>query len=95
MSAFCHDTDVDHGGGSGEDVTDDQDGSPDRLIDVTSQPLATADLQILEPVCLQWGVNVRIWPLSLSLSLGILTKKAIAATYDDLLLCHHTVDLRG
>ena len=49
MSAFCHDTDLDQGGGSGDDVTDDQLGSPERLIDVTSQPRATADLHILEP----------------------------------------------
>lgn len=49
MSAFAHETEVDHGGGSGEEDTDDQVGSPDRLMDVTSQPRPTATLQIREP----------------------------------------------
>lgn len=48
-SAFCHDTDLDQGGGLGEDVTDDQTGSPDRLMETTVQPRATALLQIREP----------------------------------------------
>ena len=49
MSAFAHETEVDHGGGSGEDVTADQVGSPERLMDVTSQPRPTATLHIREP----------------------------------------------
>lgn len=31
MSAFCQETEVDHGGGLGEEVTVDHLGSPDRL----------------------------------------------------------------
>jgi len=31
MSALTHDTSLAHGGGWGEDVTEDQDGSPERL----------------------------------------------------------------
>lgn len=49
MSARSQVTLWDQGGGVGEDVTEDQVGSPERLILVTSHPLATADLQILEP----------------------------------------------
>ena len=49
MSAFCHLTDVDHGGASGEDVMADQVGSPERLMEVTSQPLPTATLHIRDP----------------------------------------------
>ena len=49
MSAFCQETDVDQGGASGEAITEDQEGSPEREMDVTSQPRATADLQIREP----------------------------------------------
>ena len=49
MSAFAHCTEVDQGGGLGEDVTDDQVGSPEREMEVTSQPLPTATLQIREP----------------------------------------------
>lgn len=36
MSAFCHDTSRDHGGGLGDEVTADQDGSPDRLCKMRS-----------------------------------------------------------
>lgn len=49
MSAFCHRTDFDHGGASGEDVMADQVGSPEREMEVTSQPLLTATLHIREP----------------------------------------------
>ena len=49
MSAFAHWTEVDHDGGFGEEVTDDQVGSPERLMEVTSQPLPTANLHIREP----------------------------------------------
>ncbi len=49
MSAFAHETEVDHGGGSGEEDTDDQVGSPERLMEVTSHPRPTATLQIREP----------------------------------------------
>ena len=49
MSAFCHETDLDHDGGMGDDVTEDQDGSPDRLKEVTSQPLPAATLHIRDP----------------------------------------------
>ena len=49
MSAFCHETDLDHDGGMDDDVTEDQTGSPDRLKEVTSQPLAAATLHIREP----------------------------------------------
>lgn len=49
MSAFSQETDDDHDGFSGVEVTEDHTGSPDLLIDVTSQPLPTAALQIREP----------------------------------------------
>lgn len=49
MSAFCHLTDLDHGGALGEDVTADQVGSPERLMEVISQPLPTATLHIRDP----------------------------------------------
>ena len=49
MSAFCHLTDLDHGGASGDEVTADHVGSPERLIDVTSHPLPTATLHIRDP----------------------------------------------
>ncbi len=32
MSAFCQETEVDHEGGCGEEETDDQVGSPERLL---------------------------------------------------------------
>ena len=32
MSPFAHVTDLDHWGGLGEDVTEDQEGSPERLM---------------------------------------------------------------
>jgi hypothetical protein len=32
MFAFCHRTDLDHSGAAGEEVTDDHDGSPERLV---------------------------------------------------------------
>ena len=52
MSPFCHETDEAQDGRSGEDVTEDQDGSPERDIEVTFQERAVADLQIREPkVC--------------------------------------------
>ena len=54
-SAFCHETDLDHGGASGEDVTEAQDGSPERDMDVTSQPRAAAALQMREPG--EWLAN--------------------------------------
>lgn len=50
MSAFCQETEVDHGGGLGEDVTADQVGGPEREMEVTVQPRETATLQIREPV---------------------------------------------
>ena len=49
MSALCHVTDFDHAGALGEDVMDDQVGSPERLIDVTVQPRLTATLHIRDP----------------------------------------------
>lgn len=65
MSPLAHVTDVDQGGGAVSEVTDGHVGSPDRLkhgqynqshgwgklylIEVTSQPLATAALQMREP----------------------------------------------
>jgi hypothetical protein len=65
MSADFQETDVDHGGALGDEDTADQVGSPERLeyireawncsiglfylIEVTSQPRATADLHIREP----------------------------------------------
>ena len=52
MSPFCHETEEAHEGRSGEDVTDDQLGSPEREIDVTFQERATADLHIREPIAL-------------------------------------------
>lgn len=50
MSAFCHDTDFAQWGAFGEDVMADQVGSPERLMEVTSQPLPTATLHIRDPV---------------------------------------------
>lgn len=50
ISAFSHETDDDHDGFSGVEVTEDHTGSPDLLIDVTSQPLPAAALHIREPV---------------------------------------------
>lgn len=49
MSAFSQTTDVDHGGGTEDDVTDDQVGSPEREIEVTSQPRPTATLHMRVP----------------------------------------------
>ena len=49
MSAFCHLTDVDQGGALDEEVTADHVGSPERDMDVTSQPRPTATLHIREP----------------------------------------------
>lgn len=49
MSAFRHLTEVAHGGASGEAVTADQLGSPEREIEVTSQPLPTATLHMRDP----------------------------------------------
>ena len=49
ISAFCHETEVDHGGGAGEEVTADQVGSPEREMEITVQPRETADLQMREP----------------------------------------------
>jgi len=65
MSPLAHVTEVDQGGGVEDEVTADHEGSPERLeivqtgvkrrpltthlTDVTSQPLATADLQMREP----------------------------------------------
>jgi hypothetical protein len=65
MSPLAHVTEVDQGGGVEDEVTADHEGSPERLgtlqtgvtsrslttylIEVTSQPLATADLQMREP----------------------------------------------
>ena len=49
MSAFCHLTEVDHGGGVLDDVTADQVGSPERESEVTSKPRETAAAQIRDP----------------------------------------------
>ena len=49
ISAFCHETEVDQGGGVGEEVTADQVGSPEREMEVTVQPREMADLQMREP----------------------------------------------
>lgn len=65
MSPFAQVTEVDHAGGFAEEETCDHVGSPERLsmgqircqeyrqyvylIEVTSQPLATADLQMRDP----------------------------------------------
>lgn len=46
-------TEVDHEGGVGEEVMEDQLGAPEREKEVTSQPRETADLQIRLPV---WGL---------------------------------------
>lgn len=53
ISAFSHVTEVDHEGGVGEEVMEDQLGAPEREKEVTSQPRETADLQIRLPV---WGL---------------------------------------
>ena len=42
-------TEFDHGGAWGEDVMADQVGSPERLMEVTSQPRPTATLHIRDP----------------------------------------------
>lgn len=49
ISALCHLTEDAHDGALGEDVTADQVGSPEREMEVTSQPLPTATLQIRDP----------------------------------------------
>ena len=49
ISAFSQETLVDHAGGLGDEVTKDHDGSPEREIDVTFQPLATATRQMRDP----------------------------------------------
>jgi hypothetical protein len=49
MSAFSQETDFDHGGGVGDDVTADHVGSPDLDIEITSKSRATAALHILDP----------------------------------------------
>lgn len=49
ISAFCHETEVDQGGGVGEEVTADQVGSPEREMEVTVHPREMADLQMREP----------------------------------------------
>ena len=49
MSPFSHWTEDDHGGGFGEEVTDDQEGAPERETEVTFQERLVADLQIREP----------------------------------------------
>ena len=50
MSPCSHWTDVDQGGGSGDEVTEDQEGAPEREMEVTFQEREAADLQIREPV---------------------------------------------
>ena len=58
MSAFCQFTDEDHDGGVEEEVTVDQsDGSPEREIEVTDQPLWQAMRQIREPAG-EFGINI-------------------------------------
>ena len=49
MSAFCQETEVDQGGATLDDVTDDQAGSPEREKEVTSQPRPMATLQMRLP----------------------------------------------
>lgn len=49
MSPFSHWTEEDHGGGLGEEVTDDQEGAPERETEVTFHERLVADLQIREP----------------------------------------------
>ena len=50
MSARCQETEVDHGGGVGEDVMVLQSlGAPEREMEITLQPLWMADLQMREP----------------------------------------------
>ena len=74
MSPFSHWTDVDQGGGSGEEVTEDQEGAPERETEVTFQEREAADLQIREPIlvtlafallhgpaCLSGGGKLRDW----------------------------------
>ena len=46
MSPFSHWTEEDHGGGFGEEVTDDQEGAPERETEVTFQERLVADLHI-------------------------------------------------
>ena len=50
MSPFSHWTDVDQGGGSGDEVTEDHEGAPERETEVTFQEREAADLQIREPI---------------------------------------------
>lgn len=49
ISPFSHCTEVDQGGGLGEEETEDQTGAPERETDVTVQEREIADLQIREP----------------------------------------------
>ena len=84
-SAFCHDTDFDHGGASAEDVTEDQTGSPEREIEVTSHPRETADLQILEPAAIQFVIAIFLFLTSVK----VLTQEAITTGDDYFPLCRH------
>ena len=49
ISPFSHCTEVDQGGGLGEEETEDQTGAPERDTDVTVQEREIADLQIRDP----------------------------------------------
>lgn len=85
ISALCHETDFDHVGGVGEEVTEDQTGSPDRLKDVTSQPRPAATLHIRDPggVCRSGRAQV----MRRQMGRGI-TEETIPAAYHDPLLRH-------
>ena len=87
-SAFCHDTDFDHGGASVEEVTEDQTGSPDRERETTSQPRAAADLQMREPISSQLFEGQLI--LRIQIRVEQRTQEAVSPSYHDLLLGHHT-----
>lgn len=49
ISPFSHETEADHGGGSGEEVILGQCGAPERERERTVQERAVADLHMREP----------------------------------------------
>jgi hypothetical protein len=50
MSPFSQETEVDQEGGSGEEETEDQEGVPEREMEVKDQPRWTAARQMRLPV---------------------------------------------
>jgi hypothetical protein len=65
-SPFCQETDVDQSGALADDVTEDQLGTPERLMEVTAQPRWAAALQMRLPggesVCVFHRIHQRHVP---------------------------------